>query len=696
MVTEEIIPTKETDLDDEKAPCILGCPIRQDGRDYIQLIARRKFDDAVSIVRERNVLPSACGRICTHPCEDKCRRNKLDKSLAIAWLKRFLTDRIKPDSIKKAEIKYSEKIAIIGAGPTGLAAANDLALLGYPCTVFEAFGQAGGMIGIGVPVFRLPRNEIEKDVSIIKNLGVEFKFNTKVGEDVTLAEIKDQGYSAIFITVGLPLSKHLPIHGVELKGVLKGVDFLNEANSTYKASIGENVLVIGGGAVAMDCARTALRLGPKKVQITCLESRKEMPTSDYEIEETLHEGIVLHTSLGPKRILGENGKVVGLETLKVISVFDDQGRFNPSFHKGSEETIDTDTIIIAIGQGSDLSVINGVEGIKTTRGGTIIVDKNTFMTDVEGIFAGGDVVLGRGTMTLGLEHGKRAALTIHNYLRNENEKDHSFYDFKPIDELVDRRVELIRKEERACMSAINDQERNSSFKEVEIGFDEETAVREAQRCMNCGSGATVSPDLCVGCLTCVRVCPFEIPVINDENVAYISGDCQSCGICVVECPAKAIDFKGEYEDQGKDELTNAIVNLEENNKPMIVNLFCHYSEFSNPNSKFRSSDSPFENTQSGIINVGVLGLSKIEPTLLLQAFEKGAKGVLVTVCKDENCHYGNSCLEWVKRKVETAKNLLTAIGIEQERVVISCASNDDNELFDAANGISERVNVSRS
>lgn len=669
---------------EEEAPCIVGCPIRQDGRDYIQLIARRKFEEAFDVVHKRNILPSACGRICTHPCEDKCRRGTLDSSIAIAWLKRFLSDRISPTSDEKPEVKYSEKIAIIGGGPAGLAAAHDLALLGYQTTIFEEQGQVGGMIGIGVPIFRLPRKEIEKDAECVKNLGVEIRCNTRVGTDIKINDIKNEGFSAIFITAGLPQSKHLPIHGVELDGVIKGVNFLHAANTTGKVDLGEKVLVIGGGAVAMDCARTALRLGPKEVHISCLESREEMPTSDYEIEETLHEGIILHPSWGPKRIVGQNGKVTGLETLNVKAVFDDQGRFNPSFHEGSEEIINVDTIILAIGQGSDLSVIDGVEDIQTTRGGTIVVNKETLMTDVPGIFAGGDIVLGRGTMTLSLEHGKRAALTIHNYLQNENQIDDRFLDLPPIPDLAPRRVELIKREERAGMTAIDDNRRVSSFDEVELGFDEDTAVKEAQRCMNCGAGATVSPDICIGCLTCVRVCPYEIPVINDEKVAYIDGDCQSCGICVVECPVNAIEFKGSYEDQGKDELTNAIKGINRSNGPVIVNLFCHYNKFAGSIAKY---------TEAGreVVNVGVLGLSKIDPTLLLQAFENGADGVMVNICTDEDCHYGSSCGEWANRKISTAKRLLSSIGMDQERVMVTCTSSDNDSLSNTTKTLLEKI-----
>lgn len=681
MVTQQVnTDTNGCNGNEEEAPCIIGCPIKQDGRDYIQLIARRKFKDAFEVVRKRNVIPSSCGRICTHPCEDKCRRKDLDTPLAIAWLKRFLGDLDLPEKPETAEVKYTEKVAIVGGGPAGLAAAHDLAIMGYKCTVFEATDKVGGMIGIGVPIFRLPRKDIAKDVEIIAGLGVEFRVNTKVGTDITIEEIKNDGYDAVFVTVGLPISKRIPLKGIELDGVMDAVTFLDDANRTGKVTIGETVLIIGGGAVAMDCARTALRFGPKEVHVSCLESRKEIPTSDYEVEETLHEGVKLHTSLGPKRIVGKDGKVAGLETLKVISVFDEEGRFNPSFHKDSEEILKADTIIMAIGQGSDLSVIEGVDGIETTRGGTIIVDKDTFMTGAPGVFAGGDIVLGRGTMTMGLEHGKKAAFAIHNYLREENASDVRFGDVKPIPDLADRRVELIKKEEKAEMPVIPDDQRKSTFDEVELGFDEETAVREAQRCMNCGAGAKVSPELCIGCLTCVRVCPFEIPVINDENVAFIDGDCQSCGICVVECPAKAIEFKAPFEDQGEDELKIATKGVARKKSPTVVNIFCYYSDFYKNNLKDRKSI--FANPKSGIKNVGVLGMSKINSTLLLHAFEQGAEGVLVNTCKGDDCHYGESCMKWATRKIDRAVSLLTEVGVDSEKVKI--VNMDDNNASDVA------------
>lgn len=672
---------------DEEAPCIVACPIRQDARDYIQLIARGRFSDAIKVVAERNALPSACGRICTHPCETECRRKDIDKPIAIAWLKRFLADGFFNDTtqgkVKHAEVKYSEKIAIIGAGPAGLAAAKDLSLLGYQCTIFEAHSGPGGMLRMGVPTYRLPREFMDKDIKFITDLGVDIKYNTTVGKDIPFDNLKND-FDITFLAVGLPVTRRLPIEGTDLDGVQDAITFLKSANCHDNAKVGSNVLVIGGGAVAMDCARTALRLGPKEVNIVCLEHRNEMPTSDYEIEETLHEKAILHASLGPRRIIGENGKVTGLETLKVKSVFDSQERFNPSFHEGSESIINADTIILAIGQSSDLSFLEGHEEIGVTRGGTIAADAETLSTGMPGVFAGGDVVLGRGTLTMGLGHGKKAAISIHNYLRKISKTDHKFRNVKPINELskTETRVDKIKREVRDEMPALDPDTRAGNFDEVELGFTEEIAVREAMRCMNCGNGASVSSETCIACLTCVRVCPFEIPKIKeDENFAYIDNDCQSCGMCVVECPAKAIEFKGPYEDMGKGQL-DEVFNKAKTSEPLIINFYCSY----NLDLALSKEELP-----ENIRQVNLLSLGKLSPGLILDAFEKGADGVLITSC-DDSCHFGDSCNTWAEQRAKTSINFLASIGIEKERIKYHMLPGQDGDSFlHTANQLIEEI-----
>jgi NADPH-dependent glutamate synthase beta subunit-like oxidoreductase/coenzyme F420-reducing hydrogenase delta subunit len=678
----------------EEAPCIMACPIRQDARDYVQLIARGRFGEAFRLVRERNPLPSACGRICTHPCETKCRRNSTDKPIAIAWLKRFLGDNFSEETKKITTEKYHEKIAIIGAGPAGLAAANDLALLGYSCTIFESNPTPGGMLRMGVPTYRLPRTAIDRDVEFIKNLGVEIKYNTTFGVDVTFESLKKEGFSVIFIGVGLLESRSLNIEGIELDGVLKGVSFLNEVNTTGKAKIGKNILVIGGGAVAMDCARAALRLKPDKVSVACLESRKEMPTTDFEIEETIHEGALLYNSIGPKRILGKSGRVTGLETLKVKYVFDEQKRFNPAFYEGSDSVIEADTIILAIGQTSNLSFLKGQEGIQVTRGGTIIVNPNTFSTSVHGVYAGGDIVLGRGTMTESMAHGKKAAIVIHNTLRNAILKKDEKWDDKPaVSDIVTSRISLIKKEQKQDMPAMPFDKRLDNFDEVEFGFPLNIAVKEAQRCMNCGAGAFVDDKLCVGCLTCVRVCPFEVPKIKKgETTAYIDGDCQSCGLCIVECPAKAISFKTPYEDRGidtlqtifKDKFTLSI-------KPIIINFYCQYSAYNDEKARAEEINNlPF----SHVKRIGILGLGKVDPSLYLKAFELGAHGILITACKDDTCHFCKEH-EWIERRTKFTTQILSGVGMDtrQFRTQFISSQNGKEILEIAYNMVEELRNI---
>lgn len=667
----------------EEAPCILACPLRQDARDYIQLIARGRFNEAFRLVRSRNPLPSACGRICTHPCETKCRRNSTDAPIAVAWLKRFLGDNFSEETKKVTAEKYPERIAIVGAGPAGLAAANDLALLGYSCTVFESNSTPGGMLRMGVPTYRLPRTAIDNDVEFIKKLGVEIKYNTTFGVDVTFESLKKDGFSVIFIGVGLLESRILNIEGVHFDGVLRGVSFLHEVNTAGKAKIGKSVLVIGGGAVAMDCARTALRLKPDKVSVACLESRGEMPTTDFEIEEAIHEGIVLYNSVGPKRILGKDGKVTGLEVLKVKYVFDEQRRFNPAFYEGSEFVIDADTIILAIGQTSNLVFLKGQDGIQVTRGGTIIVNSDTFSTSVYGVYAGGDIVLGRGTMAECMAQGKKAAIAIHNALRNTTVKDEKWNERPAVPDVAPSRVSLIKKEPKQEMPTMPSEKRLDNFDEVELGFPLNIAVKEAQRCMNCGAGAFVDDNLCVGCLTCVRVCPFEVPEIKKgETTAYIDGDCQSCGLCIVECPAGAISFKTPFEDRGKDALKAVFQDaFIRSVKPFIVNFYCQYGAYDKDEDEIESVNSLLF---FHIRRVGVLGLGKVDPSLYLNAFEFGADGVLVTACKDDTCHFCKE-YEWVERRAKYTTQLLHGLGMDTKRFQIHFVpSQNGKEILEIA------------
>ena len=457
---------KLVDLDwlESNFPCMQACPVHTQAGRYVALIAEGRYEEAYRYARSPNPLASICGRVCGHPCETACRRGKFDAPISIRALKRFLTERYGPESRnpvdvfpEKPRLTRPERVAVIGSGPAGLAAAHDLALLGYRATIFEAAPTPGGMLSLGIPEYRLPRDVLDAQVREILELGVELRLNTRLGKDISLAQLRAQGYQAFLLAVGLHRSRDLPLPGNDLDGVIKGIDFLLNVNLGYRFGIGKKVVVIGGGNVAIDVARSAirqqqrltlealgasllpdsltpselqiamkeladvsraaLRLGAREVDLICLESREEMPAFEEEIEEGQREGLKIHPSLGPKAFVGRNGKVTGVETVRCLSVFDARHRFNPTFEPGTESVIPCDTVILAIGQASDLSFLTPADGVETTRQGTVRIDPDTLMTTAPGIFAAGDIAFGPRLIISAVADGKKAAEQIDRYLR---------------------------------------------------------------------------------------------------------------------------------------------------------------------------------------------------------------------------------------------------------------------------------------
>src|ERR1700726_3735867 len=390
-------------------PCMMACPAHTNAGRYVGLIAEGRFEEASRLAREPNPLASICGRVCAHPCETACRRGEIDRPISIRALKRFLTEQYGPESKRPVNVnegrgqkKLPYKVAVVGGGPVGLSAAHDLALMGYAVTIFEAPPVAGGMLYLGIPEYRLPRDVVEAQVREILETGdITLKLNHAAGRDFTISELRRQGFDAVLIAVGAHRSRDLSIPGVDLDGVHKGIDFLLNVNLGYKFTIGKKVVVIGGGNVAMDVARSAarevlkqhageaagevaserniawvaghemvdislsaLRMGAREVGIVCLENRQQMPAALEEIEEAEVEGIVLHDGRGPKQVVGRNGKVAGLETLKTKWVFDSSGRFNPAFYENSESVIECDTVIMAIGQTAKLDFLKPEDGVQ--------------------------------------------------------------------------------------------------------------------------------------------------------------------------------------------------------------------------------------------------------------------------------------------------------------------------------------------
>src|SRR5450759_1836025 len=410
---------------DANFPCMAACPVHTEAGRYVALIEEGRYREAYHIARKPNPFASICGRICAAPCEQKCRRGEIDQPIAIRALKRFVCERHGVESMvdleKLKEIfgktvkKNGIKVAVVGGGPAGLSCAHDLALLGYEVTVVEAQSVAGGMLRLGIPEYRLPRELIRLEINAILSLGVELKVNSAIGRDFTVADLKKQGYQAIFLAIGAHKSRDLQIEGIQLDGVLRAVDFLLNVNLGYRVELGSKVIVIGGGNVAIDVARTAarqekidvghvtevaealdvarsaVRFGAKEVHLVCLEDWHEMPASKIEIEEALEEHIEVHPRKGPSKIIGKEGKVVGFETVDCVSVFDEKGKFNPKFAPRSESVMEADTVIMAIGQSSDLSWIHPGDGIEVTPRNTIKTDPTTLATTAPGVYAGGDV-----------------------------------------------------------------------------------------------------------------------------------------------------------------------------------------------------------------------------------------------------------------------------------------------------------------
>lgn len=608
-------------------PCMMACPAHTNAGRYVSLIAEGRFEEAYEISREPNPLASICGRVCAHPCETACRRGDIDRPISIRALKRFLTERHGPESRSPVDVnegrrqpKVPFKVAVVGGGPVGLSAAHDLALMGYSVTIFEAAQVAGGMLYLGIPEYRLPRDVVEAQVREILAAGdIELRLNQAAGRDFAISDLRQQGFDAVLVAVGAHRSRDLTIPGVDLDGVYKGIDFLLNVNLGYKFTIGKKVIVIGGGNVAMDVARSAarevvrqhvagvehaepsdanihavaaremvdislsaLRLGAQEVHLVCLETRDQMPAALDEVEEAEGEGIIMHPGLGPKRMIGEGGKVVALEALKTKSVFDENKRFSPTFYENSETRLECDTIIMAIGQAPLLDFLKPEDHVEISARGLIAVNPQTLMTSADGIFAGGDCVFGPRMIIDCVADGKRAAVGIDEYLRGGKHPD-------PIIEVkVLKRyamplelLDLVR--QPVPMLPL---ERRTGVTEVEIGYDEASAVAEAQRCLHCWvntvfEGNPLDGSMCVLCGGCVDVCPesclelvsldriefepdlvqylreredlfgVELEDMKADDLGSLAGSvmlkdetrCIRCGLCVARCPVGTITME---------------------------------------------------------------------------------------------------------------------------------------------------------
>lgn len=622
----------------QMVPCQVACPVKTDAGRYVQLIAQGDYREAFMVARSPNPLASICGRVCAAPCEDACRRGRIDAPISIRALKRFVTEKYGVESMEPTtqddlfegeseagnkwrwhlpvletsarKSKREEKVAVIGAGPAGLGCAHDLALMGYQVTIFEASGIGGGMMFHGIPEFRLPRLIIEKEVEKIKELGVDIRYNTPLNKDFGLSELREQGYKAVFLSVGVQKGRDLNIEGSELDGVIKAVDYLININNGYRINLGKKVLVIGGGFVAFDAARLALRTGmtgtvevdsselsggevktafdaarsairsgATDVRIVSLEALDELPVvkttqGQEELHEAQKEGIIFHPSRSAKRFVGENGRLRSVELRGVSRVFDDEGRFSPQMDDSISETFEADSVILAIGQQADLSFLKPENNVELTPAGVIKVDPATLATSSPGLFAGGDVAFGPRILIDAVANGKQAALSIDDYLQAAESEPVFNLRVEKIPTYAYRMPDEYEKCERTAPPTVS-LDRRTGISEVESGYDEEEARIQAERCLSCHVQTVYDPQKCVLCNRCVDVCPefclklvpldrLDLPESVKEQAVATGGfadgsvlsamlkddeKCIRCGLCAMRCPTDAMTMEVFYYEE---------------------------------------------------------------------------------------------------------------------------------------------------
>ena len=493
------------------SPCKTACPAHIAVQGYIRLASQGKYREALELIKKENPFPAVCGRICPHGCESECTRGDIDQPIAIDEIKKFIADKELDGSIRFIPEKrhdYSDKrIAVIGAGPGGLSCAYFLAVEGYSVTVFEKQEKLGGMMTLGIPSFRLEKNVVEAEIDVLRGLGVEFRTGVEVGKDVTLEQLRKEGYKAFYLAIGAQGGRALGIAGEDARGVVPGVTFLRDVNLGKDVKLTGKTLVIGGGNVAIDVARTALRVGGENVTMFCLEGREEMPALAEEIGETLHEGIAIENGWGPKRILTENGKVTGVEFRKCTRVFDENHRFNPQYDDNDTQVVEAENVLLAIGQ----SIVWGglLEGSKVVlnRNATAQADAFTYQTAEPDIFVGGDAFTGPKFAINAIAAGKQGAISIHRYVQpgqsltlgRDRREYHAFDKSNIVVEGFDNtpRQEIGHNPQAA-----------RSFRDDRVTFTEEQMKKETQRCLGCGA-VQVNEYMCLGCGQCTTKCKFD-------------------------------------------------------------------------------------------------------------------------------------------------------------------------------------------
>lgn len=647
-------------------PCYVGCPVHTNNQKLVEHVVNGRYESALEVLIESNPFVSVCGRICHHPCEQHCRRSKIEAPVGLRRLKRFIVEKTidyRKERRKLRLVKPSKgkKVAIVGSGPSGMTAAHDLARKGYRVEVYEKSNVPGGLLGSALPRYRLPLDAVMEDIDDILSLGVKLKTGVEVGRDVTIGDFFNDGFGAVILATGLSESRNLNIPGIDNDNVLLALPFLMTARSPSPLELGKKIAVIGGGNVAIDVARTAKRLGVERVVMVCLESKDEMPAWEWEVEEAKEEGIEIMNSWGPKRIFTEGKLLKGIELKRCIRVFDNSGGFNPEFDESITATLPVDKVIIAIGQRSNLSCINETD-IKVERG-RIISDPETLATSMKGVFLTGEVQIGPASAIESVREGHRVADAVDYYLENGQFIKLPREDVIPLGELPDEVVERVKRINPVEIQLPEPERRIRSFDELERPFTEQEALAEAKRCIACTTGALADEQKCAACLTCVRICPFGVATV--ERTAIMPQEkCQACGLCAAECPAAAIALKRFGTSKMYETLSKFFecLKLKDIKRPFIVSYCCLFEVTSR---SFLVDHRDEEAGKYGVYKVMVPCVARLSVPDILSPLELGADGVAIIACSEGECLYPTA-EERLLERVKEAKKLLEEVGVEPE------------------------------
>lgn len=632
-------------------PCAASCPVGTDARGYVERILQGRYEEALEIIKANNVIPSVCAYICAHPCEDACRRQYVEGPVAIRALKRFVMDHTREyrrSLYKRALITRPERVAIVGSGPAGLAAARDLLTKGYAVTLFERETEPGGMPMQVVPKFRLPRAIVWEDLHELEALGAQFRTGQAWGRDFSLLDLKEQGYQAIMLAIGLQKGRSLPVPGMHAAGIHLALPFLRQVAQGQVPPLGEKVLIVGCGNVAMDAARAVKRLGAPEVLMVCLEAPHQLFASPIETERTKEEVIDLIYQWAPKVVQAEGGRVQGLELMACTDIFDEFGRFAPTYDETRTTHLEADTVIFAIGQEAELDAAR--EDELELEGGRIRVDRPTMSTSLPGVFAGGiflagEIFTGPSLAVAAAANGRKAALGIDHYLRTGRYLLHTEECPRPYSRLPQTQAQRIGRVPSQPLKERPVAERLRDFDSAELVYEEKEALVEARRCLHCGQGAEIIDRKCVRCLACVRSCPFAVPRMDDLAV-FPEESCLACGFCASQCPACAIRIR-RLDPLERRRRLEAILHK----SPQEVTYAC-----------VRGITSREELKTPATVWLDCLKIVGQED--LLAAFELGATGLILKECQ-EGCRL-ESAGDWLKRLVNRTNEILVTVGIGEK------------------------------